>query len=62
MKELKNKTEQEIKDMISDKRKSLFDFRIGLSGSKTRNVKALRNTKKDIARMFTELSLRKLNK
>jgi len=58
MKELKNKNPQELKKLISEKRDILRDFRFGSTGSKTKNVKLSRTTKKEIARIMTELSLR----
>ena len=58
MKELKNKTPQELTKLISDKREILRHFRFGSAGSKTKNVKAGHNVKKEIARIMTELSIR----
>lgn len=59
MKELKNKTPQELNKMIAEKREVLRHFRFGSAGAKTKNVKLGKTTKKEIARMMTELSLRK---
>ena len=59
MKELKNKTPQEITKLIAEKKEVLRHFRFGSAGAKTKNVKLTRTTKKEIARMMTELSLRK---
>lgn len=59
MKELKNKTPQEITKLITEKKEVLRHFRFGSVGAKTKNVKLSRTTKKEIARMMTELSLRK---
>ncbi|NDB58065.1 50S ribosomal protein L29 [bacterium] len=59
MKELKNKTPQEITKLIAEKKEVLRHFRFGSAGAKTKNVKLSRTTKKEIARMMTELSLRK---
>ena len=59
MKELKNKTIPELNKLISDKREILRHFRFGSAGSKTKNVKAGHNTKKEIARIMTELNIRK---
>ncbi len=58
MKELKNKTPQELTKLISEKREILRHFRFGSAGSKTKNVKAGHNVKKEIARIMTELSIR----
>lgn len=44
--------------MVHEARESLRKFRFGISGSKTRNVKEGRNTRKHIARILTELNRR----
>lgn len=59
MKELKNKTPQELKKLIAEKNEVLRNFRFGSTGSKTKNVKLGYTTKKEIARIMTELSIRK---
>lgn len=59
MKELKNKTPQELNKLITEKKEVLRHFRFGSAGAKTKNVKLSRTTKKEIARIMTELSLRK---
>ena len=58
MKEYKNKTREDLQKMISAKREELRHFRFGSAGSKTKNVKIGKTTKKDIARIMTELSIR----
>ncbi|HEY9583374.1 MAG TPA: 50S ribosomal protein L29 [Candidatus Paceibacterota bacterium] len=59
MKEYKNKNEKDLNKLISEKREVLRHFRFGSTGAKTKNVKLARTTKKEIARVMTELSLRK---
>lgn len=59
MKEYKNKTPQEINKIIAEKREALRQFRFGSAGAKTKNVKLAHTIKKEIARMMTELSIRK---
>lgn len=59
MKEYKDKTPEDLKKLIIAKREVLRNFRFGSTGSKTKNVKLGHSTKKDIARIMTELSLRK---
>lgn len=59
MSEYKNKTEKEIAKLINDKREALRTYRFAISGSKTRNVREGRNTRKEIARLMTELADRK---
>jgi ribosomal protein L29 len=58
MKEYKNKTPQDLKKLIAEKREALRHARFGSAGSKTKNVKFSRTTRKEIARIMTELSLR----
>lgn len=62
MKEYKTKTPQELQKMIALKREDLRNFRFGSAGSKTKNVKLGKTTKKEIARIMTELSIRKHEK
>lgn len=59
MKELKNKTEQDLKKLILEKKESLRLFRFGSAGAKAKNVKLGHNLKKEIARIMTELNIRK---
>ncbi len=59
MKEYKNKTPQELNKMIAEKREEIRHFRFGTAGSKTKNVKLASTTRKEIARMMTEISIRK---
>jgi ribosomal protein L29 len=62
MKEFKNKTPQELTKLIAEKREVLRAFRFDSTGSKTKNVKLGHTTKKEIARIMTELSIRKNTK
>ena len=59
MKEYKDKTPQDLMKLIAEKRKGIRDFRFGSTGSKQKNVKMGRTLRKDIARIMTELSMRK---
>lgn len=59
MKEFKDKTPEDLKKLIIEKQEVLRNFRFGSTGSKTKNVKLGHSTKKDIARIMTELSIRK---
>lgn len=54
--DLKNKTVEELKKLLSEKRVLLKGFRFGVSGSKTKNIKEGSNLKKDIARIMTSLN------
>jgi len=58
MKEYKEKSIEELRKIIADKRNSMRDFRFGSTGSKIKNVKLGRTLKKDVARVMTELTLR----
>lgn len=62
MKELKNKTLEELRKMVAEKRESIREFRFGSAGSKAKNVKASHNFKKEVARIMTELSIRSKEK
>jgi len=55
MKEIKEKKDKDLYKLLGIKQKSLRIFRFGISGSKVKNVKEGRNTKKDIARILTEI-------
>jgi len=56
--DFKKKTDQDLNRILSEKRAGLREFRFGLAGSKTKNVKKGRETRKDIARVLTELNNR----
>ncbi len=55
----KKNTKEDLNKMLLEKKSDLRDFRFGLSGSKTKNVKKGKEIKKDIARVLTELNARK---
>ena len=57
--DFKKKTDEDLNRTLSEKRSDLKDFRFGLSGSKTKNVKKGKEIKRDIARVLTEMSSRK---
>jgi len=54
----KEKSSEELSDILRDARKRLSEFRFGISGSKVRNVREGRNLRKEIARALTELRSR----
>ena len=58
VKELEKKSVKDLEKDLDKKRKALRDFRFGLSGAKTRNIKEGQNLKRDIARILTELNSR----
>lgn len=53
------KTASELQKALTDKRVVLRDFRFGVGGSKTKNVKEGKMARKDIARIMTELNANK---
>ncbi len=59
MSEYKNKTEKEIIKLLNEKKEVLRNLRFAISGSKTRNVREGRSTRKEIARLMTEMNSRK---
>lgn len=59
MKEYKDKTVQDLMKLIAEKREAVRAFRFGSTGSKVKNVKLAATTRKEVARIMTELSMRK---
>jgi ribosomal protein L29 len=57
--DFKTKSEAELKKVLSEKKDSLAKFKFGISGSRTKNVKEGRNTRRDIARILTALHTQK---
>jgi len=58
MKEIRGKKDGELIKELKETKDSLRQFRFGISGSKTKNVKAGRTLRKKIARINTELTAR----
>lgn len=54
--DFKTKSETELKKLLAEKREVLTKFKFGISGSRTKNVKEGKNTRRDIARILTVLS------
>ncbi len=52
---LQNKSRLELKKLIANKREKLRVLRFHLAGGKLKNVREVRQTKKDIARILTIL-------
>ena len=59
MSEYKEKNDRDLEKSLIEKRSELRNFRFGVAGSKTRDVKTGKNLKKDIARILTEKRERK---
>ena len=56
----KGKPEKDLTKALYEKREDLRKSRFGSAGSKTRNTKEARNLKKEIARIMTELNVKKI--
>jgi ribosomal protein L29 len=50
------KSPEELRKLVADKREELRALRFNASGSKTRNVKAARMLRKEVARALTALT------
>lgn len=59
VKELKEKDDKELSELVAEKRKALRDFRFGIAGTKVRDVKEGKGLRRDIARLLTEQNRRK---
>ena len=58
MKDIKKISEKELIKGLDESRKTLREIRFGGAGAKLKNVKAGKNTRKEIARILTEISAR----
>ena len=56
--ELRQKSIKELEKMVSEHREKLRQLRFDLASGKIRNVREIRKTKKEIARMLTVLNLK----
>lgn len=56
--ETKNMTEKDLVALVREKREALRQVRFATSSSRGRDVKKMRESKKEIARALTELSAR----
>jgi ribosomal protein L29 len=59
-KELKNKTEKELKKALNEAREDVRKFRFSLAGSGKMSLKEIRAKKTQIAQILTELRSREL--
>ncbi|MDX1535205.1 MAG: 50S ribosomal protein L29 [Candidatus Spechtbacterales bacterium] len=57
-KELRKKSETELLKLLQDKRSQVVNFKINISSGNVTNVREIRQTKKDIARIQTVLNAR----
>ena len=53
--EIKNKSKNELENLLLTKREDLRKFRFGASSHKVKDVKAMNKTRKDVARILTIL-------
>ena len=53
--ELRQKSESELKNLLAEKRERLRVLRFDLASGKVKNVREIRQIKKDIARILTIL-------
>ena len=58
MSDFKKKSVKDLEKLLKEKRDELRDFRFASAGSRTRNVREGRNTRKEIAQILTELNAR----
>ena len=58
MADFKKKSVKDLEKLLKDKREELREFRFSSAGSRTRNVREGRNTRKEIAQILTELNSR----
>lgn len=58
MTDFKNQENSQIEKLVAEKREALRTSRFGSAGSRSRNVRENRETRKEIARALTELSAR----
>jgi large subunit ribosomal protein L29 len=55
-KELRQKTEKELRDLLNESRDKLGQLRFDLASKKLKNIREIRELRKDIARILTILS------
>ncbi len=53
MSDIKNKDAGQLSSFIAEKREELRQARFAVAGSKARDIKKIREAKKDVARAFT---------
>lgn len=58
-KDIQKKDDKQLADYVAQKREEARKFRFGTAGAGTRDVRAIRAAKKEVARSLTELNARK---
>jgi ribosomal protein L29 len=61
-KELRQKTEKELKDLLQENRHKVGELKFDLASKKLKNVKQITGLKRDIARILTLLNQSKHEK
>ena len=56
IKDIKGKGIEELQKTLTEKREALRNFRYGITGSKTRNLREGRGLRRDIAKILTVLN------
>ena len=56
IKDLRQKTEKELQDLLTEKRKRLGQLKFDLASKKIKNVREIRWLRRDIARILTLIS------
>jgi ribosomal protein L29 len=62
LKELQKLAEKELQSHLADLRKKVREFRFSIANSQLKNVRTMRQAKKEIAQTLTELNKRRLAK
>lgn len=57
-KEIKEKNDADLATLLSLKREELRVLRFGTAGSQTRDVRTTRKTRRNVARILTEMKVR----
>lgn len=60
--QVKTQSDKDLEKAVLEKREVLRNARFSVAGSKVKNVRDQRNTKREIARILTELTLRSKQK
>lgn len=56
--DLKNIPDKDLQKMLAEKNEALREMRFGTTGTKLKNTKSTVNTKKEVARILTEVRSR----
>lgn len=61
-KDIAGKDEKELKNLLKEKRKDLFDLNLENKQNKLKNTRSIFNTKKEIAKILTLIREKELSK